>query len=120
MKRLGKQSKEITLKRTGDDKFQFTIEAGYYYINGKETGVIINTAGSVVLFDNFDEYNKADLDINFWEEVLWHTNHDEITKAEATVLSHVVDELIHETNTGVNRLYLDDETWIDGYFELVI
>ena len=120
MKRLGKQSKEITLKRIGGDEFQFVIEAGYYYINGKETGVIINTAGSVVLFDTFEEYNKTNLDVDFWEEVLWHTNHDDITEAEATALSHVVDELIHETNTGVDQLYIDDETWIDGLFELVI
>ena len=52
--------------------------------------------------------------------MLWHTNHDEITKAEAIVLSHVVDELLHETNTGVNQLYIDDETWItDIIFDIV-
>ena len=120
MKRLGKQSKEITLKRIRGDEFQFAIEAGYYYVNGKETGILINTAGSLVLFDSFDEYGKADLDINFWEEQLWHTNHETITSGEALALYHVVDELLHEVNTGVNQLYIDDETWIDGLFELVI
>ena len=120
MKRLGKQSKEITLKRIGGDEFQIFLEVGVYYIDGKETGVLINTAGSVVLFDNFDEYWKTDLDVAFWEEMLCHTNHDDITESEATALSHVVEELRKEVYTGVNQIYLDDETWIDGLFDIIV
>ena len=120
MKRLGKQSKEMTLKRIEGDEFQFTISAGSYYIDNKEIGVIIEVNGSIVLFDSFDEYWKTDLvDINFWEELLWHINHDTISSSEAKALSHVVEELIRETNTGVNQIYIDDETWIDGIFDLV-
>ena len=120
MKRIGKQTKEITLKRIGGDEFQFTLTAGSYYIGNKEIGMIIEANGSTVLFDSFDEYNKTDLDVDFWEEVLWHTNHDEITSVEANALYHVVDELLHETNTGVNQLYINDETWIDGLFDIVV
>lgn len=120
MKRLGKQTKEITLKRIGGDEFQFCIEVGVYYIDNVEKGVLINTAGSIILFENFDEYWHTNLDVEFWEDMLWHTNRNPITDAEATVLSHVVEELRKEVYTGVNQLYLDDETWIDGLFDIVV
>ena len=120
MKKFGKQSKEITLKRINSDNFTFTIETGEYYIDGKETGVFINVEGCIVFFETFDEYWKTNLDKPFWEELLWHTNHDEITDAEATALGYVVEELRKETNTGINQLYIDDETWIDGLFDIVV
>ena len=120
MKTIGKQSKEMTLKRIGGDEFKFFLEVGVYYIDGVEKGVFINTASSIIFFDNFDEYWNTDLDVEFWEKLLWHTNHELVSRAEATTLSHVVEELRKEVETGVNQIYINDETWIDGLFELVI
>lgn len=119
MKKFGKQSKEITLQRIGGDKFKFTLEVGVYYIDGKETGLFINTAGGLVFFDDFDEYWTTNLEVIVWEDLLSYTNHDDITDYESTALSHVVEELRKEVYTGVNQLYLDDETWIDGLFDIV-
>ena len=118
MERIGKQTKEITLKRIGGDEFQFTVKAGNYFIDNEEKGVIIETGSATVLFDH-QEY-KGGMDKDFWEGMFCNSSHDPINEQEAIVLNHVVNELIHETNTGVNQLYLDDEIWIDGYFELVI
>ena len=118
MKRLGKQTKDITLKRIGGDEFQFTVSAGNYYINDKEVGVIIETDSATILFEP-QEFN-GNMDEHFWEEMFSKYVHEPIDDQEAIVLDHVVGELLRETNTGVNQLYLDDETWIDGYFDLVI
>lgn len=120
MKKFGKQSKEITLKRVSGDKFEFTLEVGLYYINGKETGVFISTRGETVYFDNFDEYWKVDMNVEFWEDMFSKLTHDMITSSEASALSHVVEELRKEVYTGINQLYIDDETWIDGLFDIVV
>lgn len=120
MKRIGKQTKEMTLKRIGEDEFQFTITAGSYYIDDKEIGVIIETACATILFDSFEEYWNTDMNKEFWEELLWKNSHEPINEIEATALSHVVEELRMESNNGINQIYLNDETWIDGLFELVI
>ena len=120
MKRLGKQTKEMTLKRICEDEFQFTITAGSYYIDDKEIGVIIETACATILFDSFEEYWNTDMNKEFWEELLWKNSHEPINEIEATALSHVVEELRMESNNGINQIYLNDETWIDGLFELVI
>ena len=120
MKRLGKQTKEITLKRIESDGFQFTIKAGYYYIDNKEVGVIIETGGAIVLFDSQEEYNGNMMGEEFWEDIFSKWDHVPFNDQESMVLDSVVGELLRETNTGVNQLYIDDETWIDGYFELVI
>lgn len=119
MKKFGKQSKEIKLRRISGDKFEFTIEVGNYYIDNKETGVFINTIGEVVFFDSFDEYWRAYLDKDFWEDMFSKMTHDEITNVEATVLMHVVEELRKEVETGVNQLYIDDETWTTGVFDII-
>ena len=120
MKKFGKQSKEITLKRTNGDNFSFTLEVGEYYIEGKATGIFINVEGNIIFFESFDEYWTTNLEKPFWEEILSGTIHDGITDAEATALSHVVEELRKEINTGINQLYIDDETWIDGLFDIVV
>ena len=119
MKNIRKQSKEMKLRRTSGDKFEFMIEVGAYYIDNKEVGVFINVAGSFLLFDSYEEYWNSNLDVLFWEDILYHTVHDPITDLEATALTHVVEALRKETETGVNQLYLDDETIIDGVFDIV-
>ena len=120
MKNLGLQTKEMTLKRTSGDEFQFTIIAGYYYENNEERGVIIEVPNSgIVMFDSHDEYWKHDMDKNFWNELFSSYSYEEITDHEATILSHVVEELRREVETGINQIYVNDETWIDGIFELV-
>lgn len=121
MKTFGKQSKGITLKRIGGDEFKFDLEVGVYYINNKETGVFISVVDKTVFFDTFEEYWNGNLDKNAWEEILSETMlHDEVTANEATALNHVVEELRKEVYTGINQLYLDDETWITGLFVIVV
>lgn len=120
MKRIGKQSKDITLKRVDGDKFEFVLEVGVYYVDNVETGVFINSDGSFLLFDNFEEYWNSHLDVSFWEEILGRTVHEPLSEAEATALTHVVEELRKEVYTGINQLYISDETWIDGLFEIVV
>ena len=120
MKTIAKQIKEITLRRIEGDGFKFTIAAGNYYIDNKEVGVIIETGGgATVLFDSFDEYWNTDLDVEFWEKLLWDTNHEPVSCAEATALTHIVEELRKEVETGVNQIYINDESYVDGYFDIV-
>ena len=120
MKRMTKQTKEMTLKRMGGDEFQFTVAAGSYYVDNKEIGVIIETACATILFDSFEEYWNTDMNKVFWEELLWKYSHEPITDIEASALSHIVEELRMESINGINQIYINDESWIDGLFELVI
>ena len=119
MKKFGKQSKEITLERLDGDIFTFTLEVGIYYIDNVDTGIFINTADTTIFFESFDEYWKTNLETDFWEDILCETTHEPITPVEAAVLSQVVEELRKEVYTGVNQLYINDETWIVGVFEIV-
>ena len=112
MKKFGKQSKEITLKRTGGD-FLVKMEVGYYYKNNEEIGPFIDINKNIIFFASFKEYWRTYL------PKLLIDLEGELTKTEASVLSHVVEELRIETETGVNQLYLDDETWITGVFDII-
>lgn len=120
MKKFGKQSRDITLRRVGDDTFEFTLEVGIYYIDNVEKGIFISTEGQTVFFESFDEYLRSSLDSHFWEDMLCKTPHEQpITDFESSVLVCVVDELRRETETGINQLYLDDETFVDGVFDMI-
>ena len=121
MKRLGLQTKEMLLKRIGGDEFIISVTAGSYYIDNKEIGVVLEVNDSgMILFESFDEYWNTDMNKDFWDELLWKHSHEPITDVEATALSHVVEELRMESVNGVNQIYINDETWIDNIFELVL
>ena len=120
MKKFGMQTREMNLKRIGGDEFQIDVMAGSYYIDNKEIGVVLEVNNSgMILFDSFEEYWNTDMDKGFWEELLWKHSHDPITDIEATALHHVVEELRMESTNGVNQIYINDETWIDGLFDIV-
>lgn len=115
------QSKTMRLRRLSN-KEEFQITAGYIYQDGKEKGFIIVVNGSgIEVLDNYEEFyrgNTQEFGPEFWDKLFWKSDHEDFRIAECGELNEIVDELVTETNTGVNQFYIDKEEEL-CFFDIV-
>ena len=115
------QSKTMRLRRLSNGE-TFQLTAGFIYGEGGEEKFIIVVNGSaVVILDSYDEFYRGTTENfgpEFWDKQFWKSNHKEFSIAECGELNEVVDELIVETNTGVNQYYINKEEEL-CFFDIV-